>query len=664
MAAVIGALRVNLGLNSAEFETGMKKASGALKGISAAFAALGGAAVFAGFSAGMGQAVARIEETRKLTAQLDQALANVGNTARTSGKEVADFADRLERSTGRAAEEVLAVSTNLATFGFSREVYFDAIELANDMSAAWGGNLRQNVEGLARALADPEKGLAMLTKRGITFTEQQKAMIASFMKANDLIGAQGVVMDALNEQVKGVAASGFTGLTAAQARATMALEEFFETVANAIGANSGLEMSLAAAAAALDLVSQNFDVVARAAGVAGAAVLTALGPTIWTAISGAATAMAAAVVGGLRAIAAAAMANPIGLIAVALAAAVSAAFLFRDEIKQAIGIDFVGIVHGAANNVIGLFVGAFDAVVAGWSLLPGAFADIFTNAMNGAIDIVQNGVNGIIGALRNIPGMGDLTDVNLGGFKREPSKALGDLGGVVQRAFQGSFSRDYLGELGTALGFVGEAASAAAADIAGFGTALDGADGAGGATGGAKELGTAADETRDKLSSLGDMGQSVASTLASGFKDIFKAVITGSGNAMDAVAGLLGKLGDLFLDNAFNMLLGGLFGAGGGQWGVMGGFSGFKGMFGLPSFDGGGFTGPGRGPGLDGKGGFLAMLHPNETVLDHSKGQGMGPVIQISISGSRQDAAEIAREVRRVLPDAIDAHTRNPHRRY
>jgi hypothetical protein len=45
----------------------------------------------------------------------------------------------------------------------------------------------------------------------------------------------------------------------------------------------------------------------------------------------------------------------------------------------------------------------------------------------------------------------------------------------------------------------------------------------------------------------------------------------------------------------------------------------------LKSFDGGGYTGSGsRSGGLDGKGGFMAMLHPNETVLDHTRGQGAG----------------------------------------
>ncbi len=48
-------------------------------------------------------------------------------------------------------------------------------------------------------------------------------------------------------------------------------------------------------------------------------------------------------------------------------------------------------------------------------------------------------------------------------------------------------------------------------------------------------------------------------------------------------------------------------------------------FFDLWSFDGGGSTGSGaRAGGLDGKGGFMAMLHPQETVLDHTKGQGVG----------------------------------------
>ncbi|QQG31340.1 tape measure protein [Cyanophage S-2L] len=45
----------------------------------------------------------------------------------------------------------------------------------------------------------------------------------------------------------------------------------------------------------------------------------------------------------------------------------------------------------------------------------------------------------------------------------------------------------------------------------------------------------------------------------------------------------------------------------------------------MGSFDGGGYTGSGsRTGGLDGKGGFAAILHPNETVVDHTRGQAAG----------------------------------------
>lgn len=45
----------------------------------------------------------------------------------------------------------------------------------------------------------------------------------------------------------------------------------------------------------------------------------------------------------------------------------------------------------------------------------------------------------------------------------------------------------------------------------------------------------------------------------------------------------------------------------------------------LLGFEGGGYTGMGaRAGGVDGRGGFPAILHPNETVVDHTKGGGMG----------------------------------------
>lgn len=62
----------------------------------------------------------------------------------------------------------------------------------------------------------------------------------------------------------------------------------------------------------------------------------------------------------------------------------------------------------------------------------------------------------------------------------------------------------------------------------------------------------------------------------------------------------------------------------------------FKGL----GFEGGGYTGPGaRTGGLDGKGGFMAMLHPNETVVDHTKGQSVGGPVNVSFNISTVDSS-------------------------
>jgi hypothetical protein len=58
-------------------------------------------------------------------------------------------------------------------------------------------------------------------------------------------------------------------------------------------------------------------------------------------------------------------------------------------------------------------------------------------------------------------------------------------------------------------------------------------------------------------------------------------------------------------------------------------------------FEGGGFTGFGaRTGGLDGRGGFPAMLHPNETVIDHHKGQQIGQQpVNVNFSIQATDAS-------------------------
>jgi len=67
------------------------------------------------------------------------------------------------------------------------------------------------------------------------------------------------------------------------------------------------------------------------------------------------------------------------------------------------------------------------------------------------------------------------------------------------------------------------------------------------------------------------------------------------------------------------------------------------------SFEGGGFTGHGaRAGGLDGKGGRMAMIHPNETVIDHSKGGASGVTV-INNVDARGSGADVEQKIKSAM---------------
>jgi len=76
----------------------------------------------------------------------------------------------------------------------------------------------------------------------------------------------------------------------------------------------------------------------------------------------------------------------------------------------------------------------------------------------------------------------------------------------------------------------------------------------------------------------------------------------------------------------------------------------------VPSGNGGGFTGLGaRAGGIDGKGGFPAILHPNETVIDHTKGQGMGGAVSVTLNISTGVSQTVRAEIANLMPQITEA---------
>jgi len=126
-------------------------------------------------------------------------------------------------------------------------------------------------------------------------------------------------------------------------------------------------------------------------------------------------------------------------------------------------------------------------------------------------------------------------------------------------------------------------------------------------------------ESTDQMTTFAEQaGRNIQDAFSEFLFDPFK---DGLGGMLDGFTTMLRKMA---AEALASQILGSI-----GSWGKTGGGAGsFIGsiaasVFGGESFAGGGFTGSGsRTGGLDGLGGFPAILHPNETVVDHDKGQG------------------------------------------
>lgn len=151
-----------------------------------------------------------------------------------------------------------------------------------------------------------------------------------------------------------------------------------------------------------------------------------------------------------------------------------------------------------------------------------------------------------------------------------------------------------------------------------------------------------------------------------GIADAFAGAIIAGESLREGLAQVFKQIASDILQSGIREALGSVFNPKGGGTSLLGNI--FGGIFGggkLPSFDGGGFTGYGpRSGGIDGIGGIPAIVHPNETIVDHSKGQRLGGAssvaLTIDLRGTTGDAAldqKIAQAGQKILqqvPSVMD----------
>lgn len=156
--------------------------------------------------------------------KLDQSLGQVGNRTGLTLRELKEFANQVEQSTGVVEEQVMGVQVALNKAGkLSGESFKQATRLALDMAESMGGTPVQAAERLARALKDPARATEQLRDVLDGLDPSIIAQIRNLVEMGDVAGAQAVILKTLADQVGGSADAQSGTLAGAWAKAEAGL---------------------------------------------------------------------------------------------------------------------------------------------------------------------------------------------------------------------------------------------------------------------------------------------------------------------------------------------------------------------------------------------------------------------------------------------------------
>lgn len=187
---------------------GLKKTIGALAGLGI------GTALFAGLKSTINAA----KESQAVSRETSTRIKEMGNVAGISAEGVGKLATAISNKTGKDDEAVQSGANMLLTFknirnevGAGNDIFNQATLVATNMAAKFGGDASKSAVQLGKALDNPIKGVAALSKIGVTFDEGQKKQIATMVKAGDIMGAQKIILGEVGKQTAGAAAASTTG---------------------------------------------------------------------------------------------------------------------------------------------------------------------------------------------------------------------------------------------------------------------------------------------------------------------------------------------------------------------------------------------------------------------------------------------------------------------
>jgi uncharacterized membrane protein YuzA (DUF378 family) len=241
-ATLLGSLLVSLGLDSAEFKSGLSGAEKQLRNTTKRFEKIGSNVSNLGRNMSIGLTAPLVAfgvasfkaaaESKDAMAQVEASLVSMGRTAEFTKERLTGFASGEMRNSLFDDDEILRkVTATLLTFGKVSGAEFKRAQAAAvDLSAKLETDLQSATILVGKALQDPIKGLTALSRSGIQFSASQKAAITSMVAMGDAAGAQKIILAELETQFAGSAEA------ARKANPAAAMKQSFAELQENIGA--------------------------------------------------------------------------------------------------------------------------------------------------------------------------------------------------------------------------------------------------------------------------------------------------------------------------------------------------------------------------------------------------------------------------------------------
>ncbi|CAB4128664.1 hypothetical protein UFOVP107_54, partial [uncultured Caudovirales phage] len=127
------------------------------------------------------------------------------------------------------AENVLATFTQIKDVNFS-----DATQAITNISQAMGTDLQSSALQVGKALNDPVAGISALSRVGVSFSDDQKAMIKSMVETGDVAGAQQIILGELNKEFGGSASAAMNTYAGQQAMLAAQFQDIQQNLGEAL----------------------------------------------------------------------------------------------------------------------------------------------------------------------------------------------------------------------------------------------------------------------------------------------------------------------------------------------------------------------------------------------------------------------------------------------